>query len=330
MKKSILKFMQTAGGFAAFRHLNRRRVLILTYHRFAETEIEGRVSASQFSAHLEFLKANYRVLPLAEIVENLREGKSLPDNAAAITIDDGYKDVYDVAFPVLKQFEIPATVFVITDFLDRKCWLWTDKARVLAANTKLAEIEFENSKFNLNGAVSRKSLASKINEHLKRLPDEEKEKRLEDLQSAFAVDLTELPAPEFSAINWNEAKEMDANGVAIESHTVAHPILTNVSDERLRFELIESKRRLSEILGREANLFCYPNGGFNERAKNLVAEAGYKAAVTTEIGFNDFDSDLFSLKRTDAQPAIIDFEQYASGFELAKTSLRKLSQYRER
>jgi peptidoglycan/xylan/chitin deacetylase (PgdA/CDA1 family) len=116
---------------------------------------------------------------------------------------------------------------------------------------------------------------------------------------------------------------MDANGVAIESHTVAHPILTNVSDERLRFELIESKRRLGEILGREANLFCYPNGGFNKSAKSLVAEAGYKAAVTTEIGFNDFDSDLFALKRTDAQPAMIDFEQYASGFELAKTSLRK-------
>ncbi|MDQ4120855.1 MAG: polysaccharide deacetylase family protein [Acidobacteriota bacterium] len=316
--------MQTAGGFAAFRRLNRRRVLILTYHRFAETEIEGRVSAAQFRAHLEFLKANYRVLPLAEIAENLRGRKSLPDNAAAITIDDGYRDVFDIAFPVLKQFQIPATVFVITDFLDRKCWLWTDKARVLAAQTKNSEIEFENRVFNLNGAASRKSVAAKINQHLKRLPDVEKEKRLEDLQKSFAVDLTELPSAEFSAINWSEAKEMDANGVSIESHTVSHPILTNIADERLRFELTESKRRLSEILGREADLFCYPNGGFDERAKKFVGEAGYKAAVTTEIGFNDFNSDLFALKRTDAQPAMIDFEQYASGFELAKTSLRKI------
>ena len=316
--------MQSAGGFAAFRRLNRRRVLILTYHRFAETEIDGRVSSAQFSAHLQFLKANYRVLPLAEIVENLRNGKSLPDNTAAITIDDGYKDVYDVAFPLLKQFQIPATVFVITDFLDRKCWLWTDKARVLALQATLAEIEFENRKFNLNGAASRQSIAAKINEHLKRLPDVEKEKQLENLQKSFAVDLTESPAPEFSAVDWNEAKEMDANGVSIESHTVSHPILTNISDERLRFELTESKRRLREILGREADLFCYPNGGFDERAKMFVANAGYKAAVTTEIGFNDSDSDWFALKRTDAQPAIIDFEQYASGFELAKTSLRKL------
>lgn len=316
--------MQTTGGFAAFRLLNRRRILVLTYHRFAETEIEGKISAAQFRAHLQFLKANYRVLPLAEIVENLRAGKSLPVNTAAVTIDDGYRDAFEIAFPLLKQFQIPATLFVITDFLDRKCWLWTDKARVLAANTTLSEIEFENRKFDLNGAASRKIVAAKINERLKRLPDAEKERRLADLQKSFAVDLSEIPAPEFSAINWNEAKEMDENGVAVESHTVSHPILTNISDERLGFELTQSKRRLGEILGRETNLFCYPNGGYDERAKKFVAEAGFHAAVTTDLGFNDSDSDLFALKRTDAQPAMIDFEQYASGFELAKTNLRKI------
>jgi peptidoglycan/xylan/chitin deacetylase (PgdA/CDA1 family) len=322
MKQIALQTMSTTGVFSAFRWMNRRRVLVLTYHRFAETETEGRVSARQFARHLQFLKDNYRVLPLAEIVESLNSGKTLPDNAAAITIDDGYRDAYDIAFPILRQHQIPATLFAITDFLDRKCWLWTDKARFLAANATRTEIEFENREFNLNGATSRKAVAAKINRHLKRLPDEAKEKQLENLQKTFAVELPVLPPQEFAAIDWREAKEMDGDCVAIESHTVSHPILTNVADERLRFELTESRRRLREILGRTIDLFCYPNGGFDQRARQFVREAGYKAAVTTEIGFNDAGSDRFALNRTDAQPEITCFQQYASGFELAKNRIR--------
>ena len=328
MKKSVLKLMQSAGGFGALRRLNRRSALVLTYHRFAETETEGRVSAAQFAEHLRYLKENYRVLPLWEIVEHLNGGKTLPDNAAAITIDDGYKDAYDIAFPILKQARIPATLFVITDFLDRKCWLWTDKARVLAAETTLDAAEFDGEPLKLNGAASRRAAASRINERLKRLPDEEKERRLEELQSIFEVGLPELPPAEYAATDWREAGEMDEGGLSIESHTVSHPILTNVTDERLRFELTESKRRLAERLGRETEIFCYPNGGYDDRAKRAVADAGYKAAVTTQLGFNRPGSDPYALKRTDAQPALIDLEQYASGFELAKASLRDLRQGR--
>ena len=299
-------------------------MLSFTFHRFSSQDFEGRVSAAHLSAHLEFLKTNYRVLSLAEIVENLDAGKSLPANAAAITIDDGYSDAYEIAFPLFQKFQIPATLFVITDFLDKKTWLWTDKARFLAVNTKLAQVEFEKQVFNLNGAASRKKAAAKINEQLKRLPDEEKETQIEELQKTFAVNLPVLPAPEFSPISWAAAKEMDANGVSIESHTVTHPILTKISDERLQFELTASKQRLREVLERDVDLFCYPNGSFDNRAKEFVRDAGYRAAVTTEIGFNAPNADSFALKRTDAQPAIIDFMQYASGFELAKNRARSL------
>jgi peptidoglycan/xylan/chitin deacetylase (PgdA/CDA1 family) len=324
LKRSVLKLMRATGGFSALRRLNRGQALILTYHRFADKEVEGRISEAQFTEHLRFLKNNHRVLPLAEIVAYLAAGKTLPANTAAITIDDGYRDFYDVAFPLLKRFGTPATFFVITDFLDRKGWLWTDKARYMAERTKANAIEFGGQVFELDGAASRKTVAAAINARLKRMPDEEKEKHLEDLQTAFAVELPEMPPENCSPIDWEQAREMDAAGIGIESHTVSHPILTNVTDERLRRELTDSKRRLREELGREADLFCYPNGGYDQRAKTAVAAAGYKAAVTTDLGFNPPGSDVFELKRADAHPSMIDFEQYASGFELAKTNLRKL------
>ncbi|HZH33312.1 MAG TPA: polysaccharide deacetylase family protein [Pyrinomonadaceae bacterium] len=324
MKKAALQFIQAVDGFAALRWLNRRRVLILTYHRFAETETQGKVSSAQFRQHLQYLKANYNVLPLGEIVQLLDNGKTLPRNAVALTIDDGYDDAYKIAFPLLKEYDLPATVFVITDFLDRKVWLWTDKARFLTSKTALEKIETDDFSFTFNGAESRNMAAAKLNENLKRLPDEDKEAKLESLQNIFEINLPALPPAEFAAMSWQQAREMDKNGVAIESHTVTHPILTNVRDERLEFELKTSRRRVSENLGRETDLFCYPNGGFDERAKQFVRKAGYRAAVTTEIGFNERETDLYALHRNDAQPDFMNFVQSASGFEIFKKQTRKL------
>jgi peptidoglycan/xylan/chitin deacetylase (PgdA/CDA1 family) len=325
LKKSVLKFIESVNGFAAFRWLNRRRALVLTYHRFSETEHPGRVSRQQLQKHLEFLTANYRVLPLWEIVDCLAKNKSLPENAAAITVDDGYADFYDIAFPVLKSFRAPATLFIITNFLDRKSWLWTDKARYLVENTEIESFtaDFGGQKF--DSQVNR-ATAAKINEWLKKLPDEEKEARLGDLQKIFAVDLPELPPENFAAIDWRQAREMGESGVGIESHTVSHPILTNVSDERLQFELRQSKARLQEVLGRAGELFCYPNGGFDRRVKTAAKSAGYRAAVTTNLGFNDAASaDLFELRRVDAMPEEIDFLQYTSGFENVKNRVRSFA-----
>jgi peptidoglycan/xylan/chitin deacetylase (PgdA/CDA1 family) len=326
MKRIALKTMQTAGLFAAFRWLNRRGALILMYHRFSENAHPGRVSREQLTAHLEYLRKHYRVLPLKEIAARLQRGDNLPPNTAAITIDDGYSDVYDIAFPVFKKFDAPATLFVITDFLDRKAWLWTDKTRYLTANTARQKIETKiNDKefrFELNGYHSRLISAGKLNETLKKLPDAEKERQISCLQKVFEVEIPFLPPAEFGAIDWSAAREMDAANVQIESHTVTHPILTKIDAAQLEFELQESRRRASEELRREVNLFCYPNGSYTERECRAVEKAGYQAAVTTNLGFNETGANLYELNRIDAQPQITDFLQYTSGFETAKNKAR--------
>lgn len=328
MKRIALKTMQTAGLFAAFRWLNRRGALILMYHRFSETAHPARVSREQLTAHLEYLTKHYRVLPLKEIADRLQKGESLPSNTAAITIDDGYTDAYEIAFPILKKFAAPATLFVITDFLDRKAWLWTDKTRYLTANTARQNIETKiNDKefrFELNGYNSRLSSAANINETLKKLPDAEKERQISGLQAIFEVEIPPLPPAEFGAIDWSAAREMDAANIQIESHTVTHPILTNIDAAQLEFELQESRRRASAELGREVNLFCYPNGGYTERERRAVEKAGYQAAVTTNLGFNETGANLYELNRIDAQPQITDFLQYTSGFETAKSKARSV------
>jgi peptidoglycan/xylan/chitin deacetylase (PgdA/CDA1 family) len=116
-------------------------------------------------------------------------------------------------------------------------------------------------------------------------------------------------------MTWEQAREMDAENVRIESHTATHPILPKVSGERLDLELTTSKARLEEILNRRIEHFCYPNGSFNNAVWQAVKNANYKCATTTNYGFNEKRSNPFLLNRIDAQSAIANFAQSASGFE---------------
>jgi len=115
---------------------------------------------------------------------------------------------------------------------------------------------------------------------------------------------------------------MDKNGVAIESHTVTHPILTNISERDLSFELAKSKEILTEQLQREVKIFCYPNGNFASRESLAVSQANYDCAVTTEIRLATATDKLFLLPRIDAEPEMARFVQATSGFDNLKITVR--------
>src|SRR5262245_43814041 len=140
MKQAALNLMRVAGAFSMLRLINRGRALILTYHRFSEQEDGVNTSASAFAEQLDFLAAHYRVVPLAELVEQLNGPGAKSSRLAAITIDDGYRDAYEIAYPLLRRAGLPATVFVVTEFLEGRLWLWTDKLRYLALSAPEQEL----------------------------------------------------------------------------------------------------------------------------------------------------------------------------------------------
>ena len=323
MKKQLLKTIFNFGGFTPFHWANRNKLLILTYHRFSRGQDASKSSASDFESHLQYLSVHNNVLSLAEAVESLKNGKLLPPNATVITIDDGYRDAYEIAFPKLKKYGFPATVYAITDFVDQKIWLWTDLMRYVMAKTDDTEISLDFGsgdvvQAKLNDGVKRLETANRINERLKKMPNAEKDAKIAEIARQLKVEVPSVPPPEFAAMTWDKAREMDADGVRIESHTVTHPILTNISQTELDFELGTAKTRLEEQLCRPVDHFCYPNGSLNDTVRRAAATAGYVSAVTTAYGFNNGGNDKLLLNRIDAQSAIESFAQSASGFEAVK------------
>jgi peptidoglycan/xylan/chitin deacetylase (PgdA/CDA1 family) len=327
MKQAILNLMSSAGAFGPFREANRAKALILMYHRFSHGDESSSTSARAFGQHLEYLKEHYTLVTISQLAQLLKSGEPLPRSLATITIDDGFRDAYDVAFPLLRRYDAPATLFAVTDFLDQRAWIWTDKLRFLTSRTSVEMFDMSvgdhSVKCRLNGSESRLDLAARANELLKQLANEEKDEVISQIASTLKLTLPDLPPPEYAPLTWEQAREMDRNGVEIASHTLTHPILTKVSDEQLVKELQGSRARLETMLSRENKSFCYPNGNYDERVIQAVELAGYNCAVSTENGLNTSHSNLFLMRRIPANANFARFVKATSGFEQMQMGLQR-------
>lgn len=98
-------------------------------------------------------------------------------------------------------------------------------------------------------------------------------------------------------LSWDQAREMNKNGINIESHTVNHKSMTDLTDDELRSELVDSKKKAESELGHAVNYVAYPTGTYNLHIAQMVKEAGYKAAFTIKYGNVDKASNIFALER---------------------------------
>ena len=157
---------------------------------------------------------------MSQLNDYLLNNKPIPEKSILITFDDGYMDNYTNAFPILKELNMSATVFVITSGID-------------------------------NGYYMSSS----------------------------------------------QLKEMSDNGIDIESHTVNHLHLNQLSYEKQLEELKNSKDKLKSIIKKEITTVAYPFGDFNDNTKKAVKDAGYTLAFTTNRGYADRDDSAIMLNR---------------------------------
>jgi peptidoglycan/xylan/chitin deacetylase (PgdA/CDA1 family) len=291
------------------------RVLMLAYHRVvadiarAEREaIHGLVvSAETFERHLRIVREDADVLTLDEAAEVLRGNRRASRTAAVITFDDGYRDVYEHAWPVLKRLGIPATVYLPTalisgaaagapKLLDHdRLFCLVQRARELGLGLGRTLRDAGLSPEQAARVCTAPSLLDAADE-LNDQPAAVRESVLWGLEAALGGALGEYPAG-FALMTWEMVREMSAGGVTFGAHTERHPILTLESEGVAGREIGRSKQTLEEMLGRPARHFAYPNGRYNAAVKQLVAAAGFETAVTTARHVNRPGCDLLELGR---------------------------------
>jgi peptidoglycan/xylan/chitin deacetylase (PgdA/CDA1 family) len=166
--------------------------------------------------------------------------------------------------------------------------------------------------------LTRAGLVARINDDLKQLEERARDDAIGEMAARLGVSVPKSPPAEYAALSWDEAREMDRAGLEIGSHTATHPILTGLGSDRVRRELTESRERIAAELGRPVDLFCYPNGAFNDDVRREVRQAGYRCAVASDHGFNSRRSDPLALRRVSTEGDLPRFVQSTCGFEQMK------------
>jgi len=298
VKVAIAELLRGTGLLAAVDSLsNRDKRLVFTLHRvLCRDEITDlvnphlAVTEEVFSQFLNFLQRHFVVLPLRDLLQDDRRPSR---RRCAITFDDGWEDNYRVRLPLLKQRQMPATVFLATGYLDsmsalpedrfRRHWKAAQESGHIAAFSELLSEHY----------VAGPDL-SRAHHSFKQLKHTQKLAMLEEADSAWPQGKPQNR----SFMTWQEVRTMASAGVTFESHSVNHVLLgVEENDGELRAELATSGRQIREQVGRHPTVFAYPSGSFDRRAMNMVAEAGYSHAFTTQPGALTRSSQPLALPR---------------------------------
>lgn len=331
MKQRVYRTLSHLGVPRVLDRVNADRLTIVMYHGFTDRErgrdivnFEGlHLHVDAFRRHLELLRDRYHVISLDEALGRMEQGRPLPPNAVVLTMDDGYRSNHALAFPLLREFSMPATIFLATDFVDLRRFLWTDRVEyaIDRADAALLAARDPETFASADTVAARGRHLRRTKSTIKRVDQSEREALVEALERELGHALAsaaDVP-PEYLALDWSEIDEMARSGlVDFGSHSASHFILARCSDERIVMEVQQARGVIEERTGRPCPLFCYPNGkrtDFDARTRRAVQEAGHRCALTTVVGTNPLDADRYELKRVSVMngDTLEDFEMSLCG-----------------
>lgn len=315
------------GGYAVIRWLMRHEPRIIMYHRFSTQPKTHCVSSAVLDQQLTYLKKHFNVIPLSQLRICKEQGIDSPKNSLVLTVDDGYRDFYEVAYPLLIKHDLPATVFVVTGFINKELWLWPDKITWLLSEVTELQVAVNIGQEELKPQqINEKSLPviwAKVITYLLSIEDRLKHQWIEEFALALQQDIPEFAPQEYAPCTWNELLEMQDNKIEIGGHTHTHPSLCQVSESQLQSEMKECIRFLSDRLGNRDRDFCFPNGqtsDYNDKVKAQTKLSGFKSSVTA---FYDAlaTSDLFEMRRHTASEEWFQFYKSVNGVETFASKL---------
>jgi peptidoglycan/xylan/chitin deacetylase (PgdA/CDA1 family) len=272
--------------------------LVVGYHRVVEdfafsakTSIPSLlVSRSMLERHLDWIGHRYRFVDLDELGALLESGHPIQKPVAAVTFDDGYRDFYDHALPVLQKKGVPAALFVVTGLVG------TTRAQIhdrlyflLGLRARRAPLTVGMPLPNISGMTPYQAVRAL----LEAVP-------LTVLQQVIRALESEKPVPANAvnpSLSWEALDRIHRAGVVIGSHTKTHIVMTNETRECVMEEVTGSRQELEQRLGGTVRHFAYPSGIYDTNSVSAVAAAGYRFAYTT-CTHRSSDHPLLTVPRT--------------------------------
>lgn len=309
-RELIARALVATGWSRLLRHLPPSDgLLVLSYHRIGSPD-QDKFDPGLFSAtsaelddQIYHLKRIGEIVTLQEAGAFLqgREDSSRSRCRILLTFDDGYRDSYDVAFPIVQSHGVQAVFFLATSLIGSDTVPWWDRIAFMVKNSRTRRFGIDYPTV-LDIDIDRDGLEASLRAVLRSWKQEtnlDRDRFLKELASATGV--LELPRSERRFLNWAEAKEMIDGGMAIGSHTCSHTVLSQLTPDQQKDELFHSRMLLQQHLGVEVEALAYPVGratSFSASTIQYAREAGYKMAFSKNGGSNIIGkTSLFDIKR---------------------------------
>lgn len=307
----------------------RRKAVVLMYHRVLTAE-ERAAAASHpalvvdrdtFARQMTLLKRRFTVLSVAEFAEYVHQRRPFPPSTAIITFDDGWRDNYDNALPVLSSLQLPSLIFLPMNYIGAQRVFWQEALAQLLVRAVAHVRRDESSRAGLARLLEPVGLSGLLADSAdelkprviaavsaqKGLTRTAIEQLVGDLASAIRVPV-ETFARTDGFIDWPQVQAMASQGVTFGGHGVDHLLLTQVSDEQADAEITGSKAMLDDRLPSMYPTFSYPNGYYTPRVADKVKDTGYQLAFVAMGGPVTCDSDPYTLTRVNIHETVTDTE----------------------
>ena len=334
--RSIIRFalylMKFLGLFRLARHVTRHGLRIICYHGFAVAE-EYKYRSTLFirddffRKRVKYLRRKrYPILPLRDALDALAAGR-LPPCATVITMDDGWRGVYTVGLPLIRELEIPVTVYVTTYYVENRMPVYTVTVSYLfwRATPQLVHLPRGIGTFDLECEAAK---AEEAAQHFgAALPPGDRLEFLKEMAAALDVSFHEIERQHlFEVMDEQQLRGLAAAGVDIQLHSHRHqwPLYDK---EMVESEVAENRRFLQRVVSYPLDHFCYPSGVYGLHQAEWLAELGVKSATTIDPGLNYSHTSRFALRRlVDGGPVSeIEFAAEMTGFmELVRLLRRGL------
>ncbi len=312
MKKKILAFILYYSGLIWLKLLymrifGARNLRILCYHRvmdidYRHFEFDDEVvdaAVADFDRQMRFVARHFNVIGFKELEEYKRRG-IFPKNSLIVTFDDGYKDFYTNAYPVLKRYKMPATIFLTTGHIGTNRLFWWDKLAFFIKNTPKKEISITHNgntyKYDLSTYARRQQSLNALNRLMKKIKNEEREVIIGFIEKSAGIKI-DPSATKDMILSWEDIKTMSNNSIEFGAHSVTHPLLSYLPPAKIEREIFLSKKKIEQQIKEPVAVFAYPCGVYNEMCKEAVKKAGFAFGCTYTKGVNNFKTDSYELKR---------------------------------
>jgi peptidoglycan/xylan/chitin deacetylase (PgdA/CDA1 family) len=277
----------------------RGEAIILTYHRVIEkwdrtldySQPGMVVTADTFDRQLTFLKKCFDIVPLSSLVNSKFEIRNSKPRCV-ITFDDGWRDNFEIAFPILRKYGVPATIFLTTDFIGTNRAFWHTRLIYVVLHGDFSnEVRIRRilkaypagvrhylmRLVTMTDAPCVEDLGRFIEAVKARCNEDTIEELITDLARTGRVRRPFLSDRQFF-LDWNQVREMAAAGHEIGSHGCSHRILTRLKTEEAEEEFLRSKAVIQTRIGKEVHQFAFPDGAANQTLVEAAGNAGYKIA----------------------------------------------------